>query len=100
MTVTANFLVTTAEDAEEKTAKFVMYFGATEGGPATEAPETPLPGRGRMRIKRVSPNEGTCEVELMGVAAGRRPQARDGRDALDRRHDEAPDLPRLGAAST
>jgi cytochrome c-type biogenesis protein CcmF len=40
------------------------------GGPATEAPETPLPGRGRMRIKRVSPNEGTCELELMGVAAG------------------------------
>ncbi len=70
VTVTANFLVTTAEVAEEKTAKYVMYFGATAGGPATEAPETPLPGRGRMRIKRVSPNEGTCELELMGVAAG------------------------------
>jgi hypothetical protein len=70
VTVTANFLVTTAEVAEEKTAKFVMYFGATAGGPATEAPDTPLPGRGRMRIKRVSPNEGTCELELMGVAAG------------------------------
>jgi cytochrome c-type biogenesis protein CcmF len=70
VTVTANFLVTTAEVAEEKTAKYVMYFGATAGGPATEAPDTPLPGRGRMRIKRVSPNEGTCELELMGVAAG------------------------------
>ncbi|MGA7990318.1 MAG: cytochrome c biogenesis protein CcsA [Thermoanaerobaculia bacterium] len=70
VTVTANFLVRTAEVAEEKTAKFVMYFGATEGGPSTEAPETPLPGRGRMRIKRVSPNEGTCEIELMGVAPG------------------------------
>jgi cytochrome c-type biogenesis protein CcmF len=70
VTVTANFLVTTAEVAEEKTAKFVMYFGATDGGPTTEAPDTPLPGRGRMRIKRVSPNEGTCELELMGVAAG------------------------------
>ena len=70
VTVTANFLVTTPETAEEKTAKFVMYFGATEGGPATEAPETPLPGKGRLRIKRVSPNEGTCEIELMGVAAG------------------------------
>ncbi|MBK9064550.1 MAG: cytochrome c biogenesis protein CcsA [Acidobacteria bacterium] len=70
VTVTANFLVTTAEAAEEKTAKFVMYFGATDGGQATEAPDTPLPGKGRMRIKRVSPNEGTCELELMGVAAG------------------------------
>ena len=70
VTVTANFLVTTAETAEEKTAKFIMYFGASEGGPATEAPETPLPGKGRLRIKRVSPNEGTCEIELLGVAAG------------------------------
>jgi cytochrome c-type biogenesis protein CcmF len=70
VTVTANFLVTTAEIAEEKTAKFVMYFGGGEGAQATEAPETPLPGKGRMRIKRVSPNEGTCEVELLGVAAG------------------------------
>jgi cytochrome c-type biogenesis protein CcmF len=69
VTVTANFLVTTPETAEEKTATYVMYFGQTEGGPATEAPETPLPGKGRMRIKRVSPNEGTCEIELMGVAA-------------------------------
>jgi cytochrome c-type biogenesis protein CcmF len=70
VTVTANFLVTTPDAAEEKTAKFIMYFGAAEGGPATEAPDTPLPGRGRMRIKRVSPNEGTCESELMGDAAG------------------------------
>jgi hypothetical protein len=78
VTVTANFLITAPDPSgladraisEEKTAKFVMYFGATEGGPATEAPETPLPGRGRMRIKRVSPNEGTCEIELMGVAPG------------------------------
>jgi cytochrome c-type biogenesis protein CcmF len=70
VTVTANFLVTTAEAAEEKTAKFIMYFGASEAGPATEAPDTPLPGKGRFRIKRVSPNEGTCEIELMGVAPG------------------------------
>ena len=70
VTVTANFLVTTSEVAEEKTARYVMYFGQTEGGPSTEAPETPLPGKGKLRIKRVSPNEGTCEIELIGVAAG------------------------------
>ena len=70
VTVTANFLITTAEAAEEKTATFVMYFGNTEGGPATEAPDTSLPGKGKLRIKRVSPNEGTCEIELMGVAPG------------------------------
>ena len=70
VTVSANFLVTTAEAAEEKTAKFIMYFGASADGPATEAPDTALPGKGRFRIKKVSPNEGTCEIELMGVAAG------------------------------
>jgi len=70
VTVTANFLVTTAETAEEKTAKFIMYFGASADGPATEAPDTALPGKGRFRIRKVSPNEGTCEIELMGVAAG------------------------------
>ena len=38
VTVTANFLVTTAETAEEKTAKFIMYFGASEGGPRRRPP--------------------------------------------------------------
>ena len=69
VTVTGNFLVTTAEASEEKTAQLVMYFGeATES--ATESPETVLPGKGRLKLLKVSPNEGICEIELLGVAPG------------------------------
>ena len=43
VTVNANFLVTTAETAEEKTAKFVMYFGGGADG-------RPRPRRRRRRF--------------------------------------------------
>src|SRR5450830_1113028 len=70
VTVTGNFLVTTAEVSEEKTARLVMYFGEAATESATESPETPLPGKGRLKLLRVSPNEGTCEIELLGIAPG------------------------------
>jgi cytochrome c-type biogenesis protein CcmF len=70
VTVTGNFLVTTAEASEEKTARLVMYFGGGATESSTESPETPLSGKGRLKILKVSPNEGTCEIELLGVAAG------------------------------
>ena len=96
VTVTANFLVTTPETAEEKTAKYVMYFGAAEAGPATEAPETPLPGKGPHAHQARLPERGDVRGGAHGRRRGRRLEARDRRDALDRRHDEASDLPRLG----
>jgi len=70
VTVTGNFLVTTAEVSEEKTAKLVMYFGGGAPESSTESPETPLPGKGRLKLRRVSPNEGTCELELLGLSPG------------------------------
>ena len=70
VTVTGNFLVTTAEASEEKTAQLVMYFGGASAESATESPETPLPGKGRLKLLMVSPNEGTCEIELLGIAPG------------------------------
>ena len=66
----ANYLVTTAETSEEKTAKLVMYFGGGSAESATESPETPLPGKGRLKVRKVSPNEGTCEIELLGLSPG------------------------------
>jgi hypothetical protein len=68
VTVTGNFLVTTAEASEEKTAQLLMYFGAGAGDSTTESPETPLPGKGRLKLRRVSPTEGTCEIELLGLS--------------------------------
>jgi cytochrome c biogenesis factor len=70
VTVTGNFLVTTAEASEEKTAKLVMYFGGGAPESSTESPETPLPGKGRFKLRKVSPNEGTCELEFLGLAPG------------------------------
>ncbi|MGZ6971048.1 MAG: heme lyase CcmF/NrfE family subunit, partial [Thermoanaerobaculia bacterium] len=68
--VTGNFLVTTAEVSEEKTAKLVMYFGGGASENSTESPETPLPGKGRFKLRKVSPNEGTCELEVLGLSPG------------------------------
>ena len=68
--VTGNFLVTTAEVSEEKTAKLVMYFGGGAPASSTESPETPLLGKGRFKLRKVSPNEGTCELELLGLSPG------------------------------
>ena len=70
VTVTGNFLVTTADASEEKTAQLVMYFGDASAGSATESPETALPGKGRLKLLKVSPNEGTCEIELLGLGPG------------------------------
>jgi cytochrome c-type biogenesis protein CcmF len=70
VTVTGNFLVTTAEASEEKTARLVMYFGEAATESATESPETALSGKGRLKLLKVSPNEGICEIELLGVAPG------------------------------
>ncbi len=70
VTVTGNFLVTTAEASEEKTARLVMYFGGANAESASESPETALPGKGRLKLLKVSPNEGICEIELLGVAPG------------------------------
>jgi cytochrome c biogenesis factor len=70
VTVTGNFLVTTAKASEEKTARLVMLFGGGAEESSTESPDTPLPGKGRLRLRRVSPNEATCEIELLGLAPG------------------------------
>jgi cytochrome c-type biogenesis protein CcmF len=70
VTVNANYLVTTKDVSEEKAAKLVMFFGGGSAESATESPETPLPGGGRLKVRKVSPNEGTCEIEILGLAAG------------------------------
>ena len=78
VTVNANYLVTAPDPSgpagrvvsEEKTARLVMYFGSGSAESATESPETPLPGKGRLRVRKVSPNEGTCEIEILGLAPG------------------------------
>jgi cytochrome c biogenesis factor len=70
VTVNASFLVTTPETSEEKNARLVMYFGGGSAESATESPETPLPGKGRLKVRKVSPNEGTCEIEVLGLAPG------------------------------
>jgi hypothetical protein len=46
----------------------------TLGGPERqrfEKPESPLPGMGQVRIRRVSPNDGSVELDLLGLAPGR-----------------------------
>jgi cytochrome c-type biogenesis protein CcmF len=68
--VTANFLVTTAQVSEERAARLVMFLGGTAGEAAVESPETSLPGKGRLKIRRVSPNEATCEIEVLGLVSG------------------------------
>jgi len=70
VTVNANYLVTTPETSEEKTAQLIMYFGNGSTEAATESPETPLPGKGRLKVRKVSPNDGTCEIELLGLMPG------------------------------
>ena len=96
VTVTGNFLVTTAEASEEKTARLVMYFGGAATESATESPETPLPGKGRLKLlKRVAERRHVRD-RASRRRAGRRPQARDGRDLVRRPHDEAAHLPRVG----
>ena len=48
-----------------------------------------------VRIRRVSPNDSAVELELLGLDPTGDVEARDARDPLHRRHDEAPHLPRL-----
>lgn len=63
--VTAHFLVTSAKQSSEETARFVMYLAGSGG---SESPETPIPGtNGRFRIRRVSAGEGLTEVEVLGL---------------------------------
>ncbi|MEO6326353.1 MAG: hypothetical protein ABIT01_05485, partial [Thermoanaerobaculia bacterium] len=65
--VTAHFLVTTADQAIEQAAQLVMPLGAA-GAQGPESPETPVPGtKARIRMKRVSATEGTCEIEVLGL---------------------------------
>ena len=71
VTVNASFLVTTAAVSEERAARLVMFLGGAAGAQATESPETSLPGgKGRLKLRRVSPNDATCEIEVLGLAAG------------------------------
>jgi cytochrome c-type biogenesis protein CcmF len=66
VTVTAHYLVTTAQQSAEQIARFVMFIGPSEG--ASESPETGIPGTaGRFRIRRVSATEGTSEIEVLGL---------------------------------
>jgi len=65
VTVTSSFLVTSATTAKELSAPMVMRMGA---GGGTESPETVIPGTaGRFRVRRVSANEGLCEIEVLGL---------------------------------
>ena len=67
VTVTTHFLVTTADKAIEQAAQLVMNLGGG-GAQGTESPETSIPGtKARVRIRRVSATEGTCELEVLGL---------------------------------
>jgi cytochrome c-type biogenesis protein CcmF len=67
-TIGARLAVASSAGAAEVTPKFLV----TLGGPAgqrMESPDTPLPfaSDGRVRIRRVSPNDGAVELELLGL---------------------------------
>ena len=51
----------------EVSPKLLVTPGGTDGQ-RMESPETPLPGgAGRVRVRRVSPNDGAVELELLGL---------------------------------
>ena len=60
--------VTSGGQTSEVTPKFVVTLGGSEGQ-RMENPESALPGtdEGRVRIRRVSPNDGAVELELLGL---------------------------------
>ena len=95
-TIGTKLEVTSAGKTAEVTPKFIVSLGGPDGQ-RMENPDSPLPGteKGLVRIRRVSPNDSAVELELLGLDPTRRPEARDARDPLHRRHDQAPHLPRL-----
>jgi cytochrome c-type biogenesis protein CcmF len=67
-TIGTRLAVTSAGKTEEVVPKFIVSLGGPEGE-RMQNPESPLPGteRGQVRIRRVSPNDGAVELELLGL---------------------------------
>lgn len=63
--VTAQFLVTSAKESAEVSAKLVTFM---TGGREAEAEETPIPGtKGRFKLRRTNATEGSAEIEVLGL---------------------------------
>jgi len=67
-TIGTKLEVTSAGKTAEVTPKFLVTLGGPDGE-RMESPETPLPGteRGLVRVRRVSPNDGAVEIEILGL---------------------------------
>ncbi len=67
-TIVAKLLVTSGGTTAEVAPRLLVALGGTEGQ-KMESPETPLPGGtgSRVRIRRVSPNDGAVELEFLGL---------------------------------
>ena len=67
-TIGSRLEVTAGGNTAEVTPKFIVSLGGPEGQ-RMESPDTPLPGteNGMVRVRRVSPNDGAVELELLGL---------------------------------
>jgi cytochrome c-type biogenesis protein CcmF len=68
VTLNAKFLVGSGGKTTETTAQLIMFLG--EGGNnVQQAPDVPIPGtpNGRFRISRVAGNDGSMEIEVLGL---------------------------------
>jgi cytochrome c-type biogenesis protein CcmF len=66
----AKFLVASGGKSTETTAQLVMFLSGPDGGQGMQqAPDVPIPGtpNGRFRISRVGGNDGSMEIEVLGL---------------------------------
>jgi cytochrome c-type biogenesis protein CcmF len=69
VTLNAKFVVAAGGKSTETTAQLVMFMGADGGEGMQQAPDVPIPGtpNGRFRIARVAGNDGSMEIEALGL---------------------------------
>ncbi len=69
VTMNAKFVVGAGGKSTETTGQLVMFMAAGGGEGMQQAPDVPIPGtpNGRFRIVRVGGNDGSMEIEVLGL---------------------------------
>jgi hypothetical protein len=71
VTMNAKFLVESGGKSTETTAQLVMFMAGGDND-VQQAPDVPIPGsaNGRFRISRAGGNDGSIEIEVLGLNPG------------------------------